>query len=1319
MSYSGKSVTKSKTAAKPARKSLKGLLTVAAAASAGILGIAGTARAANTVSTWTGPSGTTTTPLTGFWSATGNWSGGLPASGATTELDFGGSTSTAYTATNNISTGSFNLNEIQLNSTASATEVIAANTSANTLTFVANAGVTPTILQNNTGAFSISAGVVLGNNLTLGGNGSGNLTMSGVLSGSGLLTTNEANNTISLSATNTYTGGTNVSSGILDFTKAASMPTTGNINVLSGGTLAIGVGGAGYFSNATSGANSIGGVLSSSSISFASGSSIGIDTTAGNLTYAGNITAAIGLTKLGANNLLLTGTNTYSGATTVIAGLVDFTTLAALPSGSAITVKGGTLAIGVGGTGYFSNATSGSGSIGGVLSSTTFASGSAFGIDTTNASASIAYTGSITGSEGLTKLGTGALVLSGPNTYTGATTVVNGTLSYTGAASSGIAGSNGSLDVGNTSGNIAVMNINTSGTLYFGNTTNVTVGEAGASGVINQTSGTFVYLNGIANYLTVGNGGYGAYQLSGGTLQSASGGIRLGGGSATGVGVFTQTSGTVAPGRYFSIGTAGVGVATFTGGTFNGSGSYRTLVSDSTNATGVLNIGTEAGGNASFSTGGNGGLQLVQTSGSGTLNLNSGTLIFTAPGNGSTNSGIYRTNGTGVVNLNGGVIQTSVTGQTLVDNTPTSVNDYNGGVTFNIADGSTISDTVSANILATANNGLYPSGGVLSIASGGGSGYVGAPVVTVSGGGGTGATAVANVVGGVITGVTITSPGQGYTAGSTISFAFNGGGSTNVAPTYNYVIGAADPNLTTNATGGLTKIGPGILVLSGTSTYLGTTAINGGILNLGSGNGASSGPLGNGGPITFGGGSLQYGAANQYDYSPRFSTNANQAVSIDTNGQNISFATGLNSSGGSLTKLGAGNLTLNASSSYSGATNINVGKLILGPSASLNNTTTVTITSGATLNPKTGSGSLTIGSGSANVIVKAGGTLDMTDGAIGTLNVVNSAGGTGLTLGALAGATSNLTFELNSSAADQINITGGVSVPGTAAITIVPLNVSSLVPGQYPLITSTGGGLGSGFSLATSFFQSGTSNFVLSLANSTSNAEMLTVSQVNGSLANAYWAGTIDSNWSTNNSGFTNWQTSSGTETGALPDATTNVYFTASAPNFGNLNTTLVANQSINSLTFNGNAAAPIGISGYTLSIGAYPLNGNPSGNGINVTAGSAANPITINSNVSIGSNQTWTNNASSPLIVTGSIVGPASLTQAGSGPLTLAGSNTFTGGLTASSGTLNLNNPSALGAGLFTIAGSVTLDNTTGGPITLGTANPQSWNADFAFNGK
>jgi fibronectin-binding autotransporter adhesin len=147
-------------------------------------------------------------------------------------------------------------------------------------------------------------------------------------------------------------------------------------------------------------------------------------------------------------------------------------------------------------------------------------------------------------------------------------------------------------------------------------------------------------------------------------------------------------------------------------------------------------------------------------------------------------------------------------------------------------------------------------------------------------------------------------------------------------------------------TGALTKTGNSTLSLYTTNTYNGGTNINGGVLSLGNnfalGTGGSLGP----GTISFGGGTLQYSAfATAVDYSPQISTAASQAINVDTNGQSVTWAANLSSTGGSLTKSGGGTLTASGNNNLATITQ-NAGTLALSGN---NNLTGNLVVNGGTL----------------------------------------------------------------------------------------------------------------------------------------------------------------------------------------------------------------------------------------------------------------------------------------------------------------------------------------------------------------------------------
>ena len=123
--------------------------------------------------------------------------------------------------------------------------------------------------------------------------------------------------------------------------------------------------------------------------------------------------------------------------------------------------------------------------------------------------------------------------------------------------------------------------------------------------------------------------------------------------------------------------------------------------------------------------------------------------------------------------------------------------------------------------------------------------------------------------------------------------------------------------------GGLTKTGAGSLTLSGANSLAGGVELAGGTIVV-----SSADALGATGEISFTGGWLRSSGSNSSDYSARFSAAAGQQVRIDTTDRDVTLASPLASSGGSLAKTGAGTLTLAAANSYSGGTTVSAGKLV-------------------------------------------------------------------------------------------------------------------------------------------------------------------------------------------------------------------------------------------------------------------------------------------------------------------------------------------------------------------------------------------------------
>ena len=257
------------------------------------------------------------------------------------------------------------------------------------------------------------------------------------------------------------------------------------------------------------------------------------------------------------------------------------------------------------------------------------------------------------------------------------------------------------------------------------------------------------------------------------------------------------------------------------------------------------------------------------------------------------------------------------------------------------------------------------------------------------------------------------------------------------------VPGGVDVICNSNINGGsyILMSGTGTMQLNDTNSFTGGVQLNGGELQVNTAEQPGVGsPLGFG-TISFGGGSLQYTANNQYDYSGRFSTGSGQLFSIDTGGQSVSFGTNLNSSGGTLTKLGLGTLTLTVANSYSGLTTVSNGALALGAAGSISSSSGVSVAGGATFDVTALGALYTFPAGSS--VAGSGNTANPA--------TINSAGTV-----ALGSIPVTLNYDSTDTAPQPaLNISGSLSLGGNA-FTVNTVSASPLANGVYVVAQASG-----------------------------------------------------------------------------------------------------------------------------------------------------------------------------------------------------------------------------------------------------------------------
>jgi fibronectin-binding autotransporter adhesin len=447
------------------------------------------------------------------------------------------------------------------------------------------------------------------------------------------LTLNSPGNTLTLAGANTYSGPTTVQAGTLMSAATNAFSAASATTVNAGGVLDLG----GF--NQTVSLLAGGGTVTNSG---PSGATLTVNNTV-STTFAGVIQDGFGgqtrLAVQGPGALILTGANSYTGATTI--------------------ATGSTLQIGAGGT---SGSIDASGLPAGPLTNN-----GALVFDRSDASV---FYGTISGAGSLTVTGGGTLTLAANASYTGPTMVANGTL----------LGGPGFLSPN------SVTTIDTGGVLdLFSPQTINTVLLAGGviergllGGTITSTGGTVDGLSSAALVVdsgvttlktTTGLNQFFEITVNGGTFLfgaanafSDNGNLRINGGTVNLGGFwealfpFTLAGGTIENGAITNLAPVPIAVITSTGGTVDGIGGTTALTVNS----GVPTLKTTTGPNAY----------------SGATTINGGTLIGGAANAFSANSPTMVNSG-GTLDL-GGFVQTinsvNLAGGIIQNGALTSVN---------------------------------------------------------------------------------------------------------------------------------------------------------------------------------------------------------------------------------------------------------------------------------------------------------------------------------------------------------------------------------------------------------------------------------------------------------------------------------------------------------------------------------------------------------------------------------------------------------------------------------------------------------------------
>jgi len=396
------------------------------------------------------------------WNGTSGTQTWHPTSGTQDWLN--GATASAYSDGNNVAFD---------DTAASDTVNVTANVAPGNITF------------NNSGTYTFTGSTIGGNgSLTKGGSG-----------------------TVIFQNANTYTGSTLINAGKIQSATPNSLPAGTAVTLANVAGAALDLAGNAQTLAELGGGGTTGGNVTLGGATLTVGDS-------GSSTYSGVISgtgAGSALIKQGSGALTLGGNNTYGGATNINAGSVALGVSGALPSATAVTLANvAGAALDLNGFNQTIAALSGGGSTGGNVLLTA-------GVLTVGDATTTTFAGAMSGTGSLVKVGAGKLVLSGGYSYTGSTTVSNGTLELAQPAATVInlyVPSSGDAIAGNIQLDNAVrLNLN-GGTLAVGSYSGVgQILVKGSGAIISSVSGDagFTLGDGTHNPAIVLNSGNAAF----------------------------------------------------------------------------------------------------------------------------------------------------------------------------------------------------------------------------------------------------------------------------------------------------------------------------------------------------------------------------------------------------------------------------------------------------------------------------------------------------------------------------------------------------------------------------------------------------------------------------------------------------------------------------------------------------------------------------------------------------------------------------------------------------------------------------------------